>query len=333
MKRIFTALVLTLIPLEFTFGNQETKPATDAQELGRTYTDMFYKSDLDKLWEKFSPEMTAALASIDGLKAFRANVEVQLGEEAALINEKVVSKGKFQTYIRQARFKKFDGPIEVVWALEAEGVVAGFSITPARKEFDSPHLQYQTKTRLRLPFDGKWHVFWGGRTLDENYHAFTNDQRFAYDLLIMKDGKSHAGEGTKSEEYYCFGKPILAPADGIVAGVVDGIADNVPGEMNPQQPVGNHVVIDHGNGEFSFLAHLQNGSVKVTQGQKVATGDVLAMCGNSGNSSEPHLHYHLQTTAVYSQGDGLPAQFCDYVADGANIERGEPVKGQSIEPR
>ena len=131
-------------------------------------------------------------------------------------------------------------------------------------------------------------------------------QRFAYDLLVMKDGGSHEGDGSKLEQYFAFGKPVLAPADGVVTAMESNLPDMTPGKMDPAHAMGNHVIIDHGNGEFSFLCHLRNGSVKVKPGDKVSSGQEIARCGNSGNTSEPHLHYHLQATGTFGDGDGLP---------------------------
>ena len=82
-----------------------------------------------------------------------------------------------------------------------------------------------------------------------------------------------------------------------------------------------------------MLAHLRQGSVAVGQGQQVAAGDTLGRCGNSGNTSEPHLHFHLQDSPVFGQGNGLPAFFNDYTADGKAVDRGEPVQGQVVSPR
>lgn len=156
------------------------------------------------------------------------------------------------------------------------------------------------------------------------------DQRFAYDFLVVLAGASHEGEGLTNGDYYCFGQPIRAPAAGTVVAAVDGVADNTPGEFADDAPLGNHVVIDHGAGEYSFLAHFMEGSVKVAPGQQVESGDQLGACGNSGRSSEPHLHYHLQTSADFGRGEGLPAQFQDYLADGERVARGEPVRGQRV---
>lgn len=118
-----------------------------------------------------------------------------------------------------------------------------------------------------------------------------------------------------------------------MAEATDGLSDNKPGVMDRDHPTGNHVILDHGNGEFSFLAHLKQGSVAVKVGDRVKPGDKLGLCGNSGNTSEPHLHYHLQTTAKFGAGEGLPAQFLNYIADGKEVARGEPVQGQTIRNR
>ena len=108
---------------------------------------------------------------------------------------------------------------------------------------------------------------------------------------------------------------------------VDGLADNV---RNIVQPAGNHVVIDHGNAEYSVIAHFRKGTVSRKVGDSVQTGDLLGYCGNSGNSTEPHIHYHLQNSPRLGEAEGLPAQFIDYVADGKPVTRGEPVKGQKV---
>ncbi len=310
-------------------------PAGGPLDRGRAYTAWFYAGELARLRERFAPEMQAAM-SADALQTFRTQVDEQLGGETGVVDEKVTPTGPYQVYTRTASFAKFPGKVVVQWTLDGEGKVGGFFVRPAppepaeKKEAPSPHLGYATKTPLHLPFTGEWTVFWGGRSVEENYHAATTDQRFAYDLVVTKDGKTHEGDGTRNAQYYCFGQPILAPAAGKAVVVVDGIEDNVPGKMDREHPPGNHVVLDHGNGEFSFLAHFVKGTVKVAKGADVAAGAVLGQCGNSGNTSEPHLHYHLQATPVFHEGEGLPAQFLDYVADGKAVGRGEPTRGQKI---
>ncbi len=207
--------------------------------------------------------------------------------------------------------------------------LAALTKHPAPSEF----LTYQSQTVLYLPFAGEWYVYWGGRSVAQNKHATARDQRFAYDFMILADGRtgqSHAATGESNSDYYCFGQPIFAPADGSVAKVENELPDNTPGEMNPKTPFGNHVVLDHGRGEFSFFAHFRQGTVVVRAGDHVRCGQMLAQCGNSGNSSEPHLHYHLQNTSTPFRGDGLPAFFVEYFADGQLLARGEPVARQTV---
>ena len=110
----------------------------------------------------------------------------------------------------------------------------------------------------------------------------------------------------------------------------DGVLENAPGEANAVKPLGNHLILDHGNGEYSFLAHLKSGSVRVKSGDRVTAGMILGLCGNTGQSTEPHLHYHLQTTPKFGDGEGLPAQFVSFVADRREVALGEPTRGQMI---
>jgi hypothetical protein len=330
----FTAAALTLALVTAPVNAQApaaAAPPPDAKMLGQAATRQFYAGEIDAIWDRFGPAMKEALKSKDQLRAFRDQLTAQAGTEAEVIEEVGSRQGDFAVYVRTARFSKAPMPLVVQWTFGAKGEVQGFFIRPQQTEAPSRYLDYQTKTPLRLPFEGEWTVFWGGRKVAENYHAITRDQRFAYDLLIFRDGASHTGDGKRNEQYYVFGQAIVAPGDGTVAVAVDGFEDNPPGVMDREHPPGNHVILDHGNGEFSLLAHLQKGSVRVKKGETVKAGAPLGLCGNSGNTSEPHLHYHLQTAGEFGQGDGLPAQFLHYLANGTMTERGEPTKGQAVQ--
>ena len=168
----------------------------------------------------------------------------------------------------------------------------------------------RNKTKLYLPFKGTWVVFWGGDTKQLNAHHDVDNQRFAFDFDALDDkGKRYKGKGKRNEDYYSFGKEVLAPADGIVVEAVDGIRDNKPGSMNPYLTLGNTVIIKHRKNEVSVLAHLKQGSIKVKEGDKVKLGQVVGLCGNSGNSSVPHLHYHLQDNEIIQEGKGIKCYF------------------------
>ena len=207
---------------------------------------------------------------------------------------------------------------------------ARWALSLKKRPAATSYLNYQTQTMLTLPFDGEWYVYWGGRTIARNYHAATRDQRFAYDFLVLHNGKSHRGTGERNTDYFCFGLAVYAPGNGVVVSMANAEPDLGPGETRLDNPLGNYVILDHGCGEFSFLAHLRQGSVVVCQGDGVTAGQFIGECGNSGHSSEPHLHYHLQTTATSFQGEGLPAQFSQYIANGKWTLRGEPVAGQKV---
>jgi murein DD-endopeptidase MepM/ murein hydrolase activator NlpD len=258
-------------------------------------------------------------------------ITAQTGKLEQCISEEVGMKGDFWIYRGVCRFSQAPQPLVTQYAFTSAGKVAGFFVKPDVKIYDSKFLDYQTKTALALPFYGRWLVFWGGRTLDQNYHAATRDQRFAYDLIAVKDSADHSGSGRLNTDYYAFGQVIVAPAAGKVVEATDGVADNVPHQLNPKQPAGNHVILDFGNGEFGLFAHLKKGTVRVKTGNAVAAGDTLGLCGNSGNSSQPHLHFHLQNGPILFAADGLPAPFTHFVADGKPVDKGEPVKGQVIE--
>lgn len=168
----------------------------------------------------------------------------------------------------------------------------------------------QHQTALRLPCEGEWYVFWGGDTKDINQHHDVIMQRYAFDFVIMdNNGKTYQGDGKKNEDYFCFGKPIVAPADGVITEVIHGVRDNTPGSMNPYSALGNAIILEHRQYEVSVIAHFKQGSICVKAGDQVKRGQLLGLCGNSGNSSEPHIHYHLQNTAIIQDGTGIRCRF------------------------
>ncbi len=200
------------------------------------------------------------------------------------------------------------------------------------------YLNYQTKTDLELPFEGEWYVSVGGRThLNGGHHFVTrgSGQRYAYDIGIVINGRSFSGDGSRNEDHYCFGKRLNAPGDGKILALENNIEDNyTPGsvndDINENTIAGNYVIIDHLNGEYSTLAHFKKGTIIVSVGDTVIKGQEVGKAGNSGNSSGPHLHYHLQNTPYLLDGIGLPAQFLNYYANDVFMNRGEPVKKQII---
>jgi len=302
---------------------------------GRELSVAFLAGDTASVYAQMEPGMQRFVRGAENFAKFGAGARKELGDEIALVAEQVSSGSGVTTYERIARFAAVTEPYALRIDLDADGKVAGFAVMPYRLREPAPsrRLDYVTQASLRLPFDGDWSVGWGGRTVEQNVHALHPQQRFAYDLLVMRDGRTHRGDGARVEDYYCWDAPILAPAAGTVVNAVGDLPDQKPGEMDKKNLPGNHVTIDLGNAEYAVLGHLRQGSVRVDAGDTVRAGEEIGRCGNSGNTSEPHLHFHLQSAPRLEEGEGLPALFVDYVADGAPVARGEPIKGQVVRQR
>ena len=199
------------------------------------------------------------------------------------------------------------GILDIKIVLDDRDKIIGLLFLPHTADIPVPE---KHETELSLPFKGKWLVFWGGDTKELNLHHDTPNQRFAFDFLgADEQGKTRKDKAQVNEDYFAFGREILAPADGNVTDVINGVRDNVPGSMNPYSALGNAVFIQHSENEVSVLAHLKLGSITVKVGDKVKKGQIIGLCGNSGNSSEPHLHYHLQNTPVIQDGTGIKCYF------------------------
>jgi hypothetical protein len=158
-------------------------------------------------------------------------------------------------------------------------------------------------------------------------------QRFAIDWVqVNKDGKTFTGDEKKNESYICYGQKVHAVANGVVTEVKDGIPQNVPGIDSRAVPInletvgGNHVILDIGNGMYAFYAHLQPGSLRVKVGDHVKAGQLLALLGNSGNSTEPHLHFHLIDRSSPLGGEGLPFAYPSYSLLGKGSLDGDVAK-------
>lgn len=178
-----------------------------------------------------------------------------------------------------------------------------------------------TQNTYSMPISGEWFVFWGGANEFINYHYAYEHMRYAYDLVKVRDGVSFESEPTQKENFYAFNEEILAPADGKVIQLIDGLVDYTPGEMDAVNAAGNYVVIEHANKEYSLLAHLKMGSIQVEIGELVKEGQCIGKCGNSGNTSEPHLHFQVMDSPDLNNAKSLRIQFKDGV---------EPIQGDTI---
>ncbi len=161
--------------------------------------------------------------------------------------------------------------------------------------------------RAMIPVDGAAHIA----------------QRFAIDWVqLWPEGGTYKGDRLDNKNYRCYGAEALAVADGTVVAVKDGIPENIPGANSRAVPItletvgGNHVILDLGGGRFAFYAHLQPGKIPVKVGDKVKRGQTVGLVGNSGNSTEPHLHFHISDANSPLGSEGLPYIFASFEVQG-----------------
>ena len=191
----------------------------------------------------------------------------------------------------------------------------------------------QSKIAYSFPLKGAWYV--GAGSSFHTGHRWSPMEEFAYDFLqVGADGRTHRGKGTRFTDYYAYGEPVLAAALGKVIIAINDVPEDAAAMKRPDEPLetyfqrlqqeqferiaggghavgGSQVMIDHGNGEYSFYAHLKPGSVRVKEGDVVEAGAQLGLLGSSGNSTEPHLHFQVCDGPDPLLCAGIPIQWAD----------------------
>jgi hypothetical protein len=185
-----------------------------------------------------------------------------------------------------------------------------------------------------MPFAGAAFVLWGGDSAELNHHHSHSVQRYAFDFVGVPstvDGRRWSDNGQQNEDFFIWNRSILCPLDGVVVEAVDGLRDNFPGQVYDRMLSGNFVLIKHADSIFSHLSHLKCGSVLVKAGSAVRRGELLARCGNSGRSTEPHLHFHVQSDDRTGAPTGLKCWFEKVRIRNETKLDYSPVRGDVIE--
>jgi murein DD-endopeptidase MepM/ murein hydrolase activator NlpD len=187
-----------------------------------------------------------------------------------------------------------------------------------------------SNTAFALPLEGMWYD--GAGPSLHTHHRWAVPEEFAHDFTrIGANGLAYSGDGTRLADYYAYGQPVLAAAAGEVIAVLndepedatllqragealDAYLRRIVERQNQQLAhgargiVGNHVIVRHGD-EYSLYAHLKPASVLVKPGESVSRGQQIASVGNSGSSTEPHLHFHVCDGPDVLLCAGIPARF------------------------
>lgn len=318
MKTIFiTILVTTFVNLSF--GQSEK---VSSKNVADSFEANYNSDNFDAIFLSFSPEMQTALP-LDKTKEFLTGLKTQVGK---------ITKRQFvryeQTYASyKTNFERALFAVNI--SVDNNAKINGLFVKPFKESNLSTIARNSTK--LILPFKDQWTVIWGGDTKELNYHVESEAQKNAFDFVITDSkGNSYKTDGKTNEDYYAFGKELFAPCDGEVVLVVDGVKDNVPGKLNPIYIPGNTVIIKTGNNEFLFFAHFKQHSIVVKEGQKIKQGQVLGLCGNSGNSSEAHLHFHIQNVEDMNTATGVKCYFDKIQVDGQTKMDYSPIQKEKI---
>ncbi len=233
-------------------------------------------------------------------------------------------------------------PLDLLLAFNSKRELSGIWLfdEPDAEAAEIKNSHYKNKTQLSLPFKGGWVVIQGGFSKVENHHLRATDGQsggstFAYDFVMVYKGKAYRSKGRRLKDYYSYGQPVTAPADGRVIQVVDGISDTPLGMSNVFHAAGNVVVIDHGSSEYSLIAHLKKDSIRIKEGDELKRGQIIGSCGNSGGGalSVPHIHYQLMERPYVWESVGLPVTFSNIILNGVPQKRAKLKRGDFVQDR
>lgn len=206
------------------------------------------------------------------------------------------------------------------------------------------------KNKYIFPLRGVWYAGWGASF--HTGHRWAIPEEFALDIAkIGESGLSHKGDGTRFDDYYAYGADVLAAADGRVTSAANDQQEDPSAMQRPNETqeayfarlqkeqgerlakgltaiTGNYVMIDHGKNEYSLYAHLQPGSVRVYVGDQVKAGAVIGKLGSSGNSTEPHLHFHVCDKPDPLMCAGIPVNFSNITIQWADLPR--PIQSGDV---
>ena len=213
--------------------------------------------------------------------------------------------------------------------------IAGMWILPFAEAFPTIG---KNRTPMTLPFDRQWRLMWGGDRRDQSKYFGSRVGHYALEFVrSSRFGKTYREKGRRNRDYLAFDQPVRAPAAGVVVAVINGVKDNRPHSPDPFDPLGNAIMIKHSTNEFSVVGHLKLNSIRVRVGDEVQARQLIAQVGNSGNSSQPSLYFHLQDSPEILSGSGYRTVFSNvYLKNGTKLQvlsEYSPVRGEFVQQR
>lgn len=316
-------ILLFIITVMISISANAQQESPQAKSMIKLFTAYFNAGQYDKISSLFNEKAKSKFPT-ERTIVFLQQLQSQYGNVKSTTFMSV--EHTFTTYLTD--FDK--GQVVIGIAVDSLSTINGLfaktyqTIIPSKGE--------RNITKLSLPFSGEWSIFWGGDTKALNLHNGVRFQQYAFDIVINGvSGRSYRTDGRSNSDYYAFGEKILAPADATVMLAVDGVADNIPGKVNAMYVPGNSVILKTANNEYLFFAHFKQNTVNVKEGDVIKQGHLLGLCGNSGNSSEPHLHFHIQDRLGFDIATGIKCYFERIYVNGKVMNDHSPTKGEKIE--
>ncbi|ADV46786.1 urea transporter [Nitratifractor salsuginis] len=215
-------------------------------------------------------------------------------------------------------------------------VVVGYEgLNSAIKATPEASLAYYLQTLFRfgpkvpniaLPFSGRWNVYQG---FDGEW-THKGAWRYAYDFIVLRNGSSYRTTGDYPEDYHCFGESVLSPVNGYVVALLSDLPDNPIGTVDRINNWGNYIILQSLDGHYIEISHLMQHSILPKVGEYVRLGQVIAKCGNSGYSPQPHLHIQVQRTGILGS-ETVPFRFVLYRQASRILFHALPHTGEEVE--
>jgi len=184
---------------------------------------------------------------------------------------------------------------------------------------------------LNSPLQGVSCVVQGGNSSIVNHHYGLRSQRYAVDLFKVAETEEQVRQWKLLEGDVSFGQTIYSPCDGRIAYIEDLHPDNESGKAVEEHPAGNYLTIEIATDRYVMIAHLKEKSLLVRPGDIVSSGQSIAQCGNSGNSSGPHVHLQVQTTPQFTyEGQTVPMTFRDVLRGKTHVENIQPKRNDLL---